>query len=127
MAAQHAKVIIISCLSVSVLLCASGCTPKSTASSTQVPPSPLERLTNPSQVTPSPTLKPTTTTTPTLPATFTPVPTLTTKQAQTKIRELFETNGRCKLPCWWGITPGISANDAFYNFIQSIAMSNMFW
>lgn len=75
----------------------------------------------------APTTEPVSTIMPTIPVTLTPLPTLTTEQAQAKIRELFETNGGCQLPCWWGVTLGTSTSDVFYNFIQSIAMPNMYW
>ncbi len=54
-------------------------------------------------------------------------PTLPGEQAQEEIRELFETNGDCQLPCWWGITLGRSTNTELYNLVQGIAIPNMFW
>lgn len=43
-------------------------------------------------------------------ATTTPHPlfTLSPEQAEEKIQELMKTNGNCLLPCWWGITPGVT-------------------
>jgi len=35
-----------------------------------------------------------------------PIPTLDTVSAQQHVTKLFETNNGCRLPCWWGITPG---------------------
>src|SRR5688572_13990138 len=33
-------------------------------------------------------------------------PTMTTDEAKRLVRDLLENNAGCKLPCWWGITPG---------------------
>ena len=35
-----------------------------------------------------------------------PEPTLTTDQSKRLVRDLLENNAGCRLPCWWGITPG---------------------
>lgn len=51
------------------------------------------------------------------------LPTLVTEQALVRIRELFETNGGCRLPCWWGFTPGVTPSDDAFNFIQSIGQN----
>jgi hypothetical protein len=32
--------------------------------------------------------------------------TLDSEEAQKLVQKLLENNGGCKLPCWWGITPG---------------------
>jgi hypothetical protein len=60
--------------------------------------------------TPSPTSKPTYTSTftPTLLPTSTPWPTLSPKEAEKLVLSLFENNGGCELPCWWGIIPGVT-------------------
>ncbi|MGB8647103.1 MAG: hypothetical protein WCF84_17835 [Anaerolineae bacterium] len=63
-------------------------------------------------VTPSATASPIPPTETPRPATLTPTltpnltPTLTANERERRIRELLKTNGGCKLPCWWGITPG---------------------
>lgn len=36
----------------------------------------------------------------------TPLPTLTAEKRLNFTKELFRTNGNCKLPCWWGVIPG---------------------
>lgn len=36
----------------------------------------------------------------------TPTKSSTYDEGQKLVRELLENNGGCKLPCWWGITPG---------------------
>ena len=58
----------------------------------------------PSQITPS-------TMTPTAILTWTPLPvlpTLSPGDAETMILDLIDNNGNCFLPCWWGITPGVT-------------------
>ncbi len=39
-------------------------------------------------------------------STLTPAPRLPQTAAHERIMSLFETNGGCRLPCWWGIVPG---------------------
>jgi hypothetical protein len=46
-----------------------------------------------------------------LPATRTPLPTLPLDEAQVMVFELLDTNAGCRLPCWWGITPGVTTLD----------------
>lgn len=41
--------------------------------------------------------------------TSTPPPTLPPEDKDAKITGLLETNGGCDLPCWWGITPGLTS------------------
>jgi hypothetical protein len=38
--------------------------------------------------------------------TSTPLPTFTLEQARSYVLDLLNTNGNCRLPCWWGIIPG---------------------
>jgi hypothetical protein len=68
--------------------------------------------------------------TPSLPAltpTWTPLPTLPPEKAQELISELMETNNGCRLPCWWGITPGetswAEARQFFNTFAKEIHVS----
>jgi hypothetical protein len=44
----------------------------------------------------------------TLRPTWTPLPTLPAEEALKMVHELFTTNAGCRLPCWWGITPGVT-------------------
>ncbi|MGH2536938.1 MAG: hypothetical protein ACRDHL_06070, partial [Candidatus Promineifilaceae bacterium] len=37
---------------------------------------------------------------------LTPFPTLAPEAAHALVTELLQTNGGCRLPCWWGFTPG---------------------
>ncbi|MCC6569763.1 MAG: hypothetical protein IT315_11055 [Anaerolineales bacterium] len=57
-----------------------------------------------------PTLTPTATDAPTLTFTPTTVSTLPAEDARKRLLELLATNGDCRLPCLWGITPGKSDN-----------------
>jgi len=41
-----------------------------------------------------------------LPKYTTPLPVLPTIEAQKLVKKLLEDNAGCRLPCWWGITPG---------------------
>jgi len=70
-----------------------------------------------------PTASPTTTLTPTptLLPTLPPLPTLAPDAARAKILELLETNGGCRLPCFWGITPGETTWAEAYNFLDSLS------
>lgn len=52
------------------------------------------------------TLQPTETKVVVLTPTPTPVPTLLSEQAIARMLSLYEDNGGCELPCWWGIIPG---------------------
>lgn len=38
-------------------------------------------------------------------------PTLAAEEALTFIKQMQRINGECRLPCWWGITPGITTLD----------------
>lgn len=73
------------------------------------------------------TVRPTSTTTPTaLPPTSTPttIPTpsatLTDQQETKFVVYMLKSNGGCKLPCWWGFTPGLTTWPTAVNFFASI-------
>ena len=53
--------------------------------------------------------------------TWTPLPTLTIDDAQRLVKELLETNAGCRLPCWWGFTPGQTSWDEAEHFLTQIA------
>jgi hypothetical protein len=57
--------------------------------------------------TPTPTI-PTFTQIPTITLTPIPVPTLNKEKANQVVRELLKNNGGCILPCWFGVTPGVT-------------------
>lgn len=50
--------------------------------------------------------------------TRTPVPTLSADKADARVLELLKTNAGCSLPCWWGITPGITTTDEIQSFLE---------
>lgn len=88
-------------------------------------PLPATLTPSPTDITPSltssPTFTPSLTYTPTStkPPTLTPMPTLTSAEAQKMLNYMINQNGGCKLPCWWGITPGVTKSDDMINFFQS--------
>lgn len=66
-------------------------------------------------LTPTQTLLPTSTSAPATPTptpTTTPAPTLSVQDEGLLLSELMTSNGGCKLPCWWGIVPGESDEQA---------------
>jgi hypothetical protein len=60
-------------------------------------------------VTPTDTPEPSQT--PTIAKTPTTEPTATIGLTKDDYLELYDTNGGCKLPCWWGVTPGKTTED----------------
>jgi hypothetical protein len=81
--------------------------------------------------TPNPSLTPSKTFTPTklsfptrtfttTPApTWTQLPTLSSAEAETKITDLLLHNADCLLPCWWGITPGVTTWNEAKQFLEA--------
>jgi hypothetical protein len=65
---------------------------------------PVRSITPASSFTPLPTDSTTPTPTPAA------IPTLPIKEAQTRLLQLLSDNGICRLPCFWGISPGVSTN-----------------
>ena len=61
--------------------------------------------------------------TPTQPPTLTPLPTIPADEAQAYLRNLMLNNADCRLPCWWGITPGVTEWEEARQFLQSFASS----
>ena len=49
-------------------------------------------------------------------------PSLTLTHALTKTSELQQTEqvGECRLPCWWGITPGVTTWETAYNILEQL-------
>jgi len=86
-----------------------GCTSRDQAAVGATPPPSSQ--TNTVTLTVHPTLTPVPTWTP-LPPTLTPLPTLPPDEAEDLVLELLETNGGCQLPCWWGILPSTSWDQA---------------
>jgi hypothetical protein len=58
------------------------------------------------------------------PATITPppLPTMLPEERETHLLEYFNNPGECKLPCWLGITPGITAFSEFQVTIQQLGL-----
>ncbi|HEY47346.1 MAG TPA: hypothetical protein G4O14_11245 [Anaerolineae bacterium] len=54
----------------------------------------------------TPTRRPTWTPRPTRTPTLTMMPKLSPEEAEDVLLSLYQNNGGCDLPCWWGITPG---------------------
>ncbi len=92
--------------------CATSETPVPSLTDTSLPPTdtPIPTNTSSPTVMLSPSHTPTSTITrtpwPTIPITFTPLPTIPPDEALKIILAIYENNGGCELPCWWGITPG---------------------
>jgi hypothetical protein len=80
--------------------------------STNLPTSTLQQILPPtSTIMPTPSQTAQRTMTPTAILTWTPLPvlpTLSPDDAETMILNLINNNGNCLLPCWWGITPGVT-------------------
>ena len=53
--------------------------------------------------------------------TWTPLPTLPADKALALVEELYVTNTGCRLPCWWGITPGITSWEEAKQFFSTFA------
>jgi len=67
---------------------------------------------------PVPTLTITASLQPTATITLTPLPTMPGDKIQAKFDQLYQYNNGCKLPCWWGITPGITTWGEARNFLM---------
>jgi len=64
---------------------------------------------------PSPTPSPT--------YTITPLPTLTYEDKLATTKDLLTTNAGCKLPCWWGFTPGETRWEDAKRFLETIVLT----
>lgn len=76
---------------------------------------PSETVTLPRTPTNTPTLVPS--------STWTPLPTLAAEEKHAKIQELLETNNGCKLPCWWGISPGKTTWPEALHFLTPLVVN----
>jgi hypothetical protein len=80
------------------------------------------------QVTPTPapsaTSLPTTTPTenPTPTVTWTPLPTLPPEESRERVSDLFLNNAGCRLPCWWGMTPGQTDWNTARQFLETFVI-----
>ena len=63
------------------------------------------------------------TSTPTQIESSTPTISSTYDEGQKLVKELLENNGECKLPCWWGITPGKTAWAEARQILEKVSLS----
>ena len=56
--------------------------------------------------------------------TWTPLSTLSPEDAQDFVEDLLATNAGCKLPCWWGLTPGVTTWQTTERFLNTFATVN---
>jgi len=80
-----------------------------------------------STLTPSPTFVPTSTLFPTisptqLSPTWTANPTLRAEEAEILLNNLLENNTGCRLPCFWGITPGWTTWQETKSFLETFTL-----
>jgi hypothetical protein len=57
--------------------------------------------------------------------TWTPAPTLSRAEALALVEDLLENNGGCRLPCWWGMTPGKTEWKKAKHFLETFVVR--FW
>lgn len=62
--------------------------------------------------TPSPTLTP-------RPEVFTPSAPLPRPQVEVRVLDLYRTNAGCRLPCWWGFSPGVTRWETAERFLET--------
>jgi hypothetical protein len=67
---------------------------------------------------------PSQTTTATPIPTWTPLPTLELTAALFYVENLLQNNGGCRLPCWWGFTPGTSEWNLANQYLKSFTLIN---
>lgn len=70
----------------------------------------------------TPTRRPSLTPRPSPSPTWTPLPTLSSIEAEQTVVELLKFNAGCRLPCWWGITPGETRWDESEQFLSTFAV-----
>ena len=103
---QHIPVILAS------LLLLTACSPSTISAAS--PTAPITPTATPAATSlASPSIPPT--------STLTPIPTLPPEQAQALILDLLQNNGGCRLPCFWGITPGETTLRDAYAFLSSLS------
>lgn len=66
----------------------------------------------------APTNTPTSTNTP-LPLVETPLPTLSPNDAYLRLQGILQNNANCRLPCWWGFTPGKTSWQDASRFLET--------
>jgi len=86
-------------------------------------PSPSTGLPEPLATSMSAPIAPSAAPTATSMVTLTPLSTLDPPGALDLVKQLEEDNGGCRLPCWWGITPGETSWAAARQFLETFASS----
>jgi hypothetical protein len=75
-------------------------------------------------ITAVPTITVTASPRPTSTITLTPLPTIPKDKILAKLDQLYLYNNGCKLPCWWGIKPGITTWSDARNFLMQFDAAN---
>lgn len=75
-------------------------------------------------ITAVPSITATATPRPTSTITLTPFPTIPKDKILAKLDQLYLYNNGCKLPCWWGITPGTTTWSDARNFLMQFDAAN---
>jgi hypothetical protein len=118
---------VVFCVFIVVGACGVSATQNVSTSATKITPdgTPTHRVLSPS-ATSSPIVKPSTTFTPQpilTPSHTLPIPsTLPPDEAQAAILDLTNNNRGCRLPCWWGFTPGETSWETAHRFLATIAL-----
>lgn len=97
----------------------SACIPTANIGNTETSEPPTPTLTMVSTVR-IPEQKLTVTSTPTKISTITPLPPIDAEELEGYIIDLMETNGSCRLPCWWGMTPGETSMENVHQFLEHL-------
>ncbi len=98
-----------------ILVISASCVPVKSNITQDIPTS----LLPPSTSSPSPTISPSPSSTSII------IPTLAPDEALKSLLQMIKTNGNCELPCWWGVTPGISnGSDIYTVFSPFTGISN---
>jgi len=93
---------------------------------THTPPPPTE--TRSPIVVPSPTPSPEPPTeTPAPSPSPTPAPTMTADEEYALVSQMLQDNGGCRLPCWWGFTPGETPWETSRTFFASLGKETVTW
>ncbi|MEW6094279.1 MAG: hypothetical protein AB1531_09970 [Chloroflexota bacterium] len=71
-----------------------------------------------------PSLTPSVTSTPTLAITWTPLPTLSDFKAEAQLLEWLQGTQDCRLPCWAGITPGVTTWEEAKQILGRVVISS---
>lgn len=98
-----------------------GCAQSTESTITSSPTAPALLVSASPTETMPPTLTPTAASTPTPTFTPTTVPTLPAEDARKRLLDLLASNGDCRLPCLWGITPGKSNNQEARNILMPLS------